>query len=94
MFSTAGALGFAPRVAHEINGIQANLALVAGGVGVSLLPASVRVLTRDGVVFRDLSPPAPTTTLSAAWHSANHAPLLTAFLQVVRETVDDTNARP
>lgn len=58
LFSPSGSLGFAPRVAQEVNGVQTNLALVAAGVGVSLLPASVRVLAHTGVVFRPWpSPP-------------------------------------
>lgn len=42
-----------PLIAQEVNGVQTNLALVAAGAGISLLPASVRVLTR--VVFRALA---------------------------------------
>jgi hypothetical protein len=58
LFSPSGSLGFAPRVAQEVNGVQTNLALVAAGVGVSLLPASVRVLAHTGVMFRPWpSPP-------------------------------------
>lgn len=95
LFSPSGSLGFAPRVAQEVNGVQTNLALVAAGVGVSLLPASVRVLAHTGVVFRPLAEPAPRSTLAAAWHRDNHAPLLRSFLQVVREIVDsDRDTRP
>ncbi len=94
IFSADGSLGFAPRIAQEANGVQTNLALVAAGVGVSLLPASVRVLTRTGVVFRALTEPAPTSTLAAAWHQANRAPLLDSFLHVVRKILkhDDRSA--
>ncbi len=87
IFSSSGSLGFSPEVVQEANGVQTNLALVAAGVGVSLLPASVRVLRREGVLFRDLGEPAPTTKLAAAWHRENRSPLLRSFLEVVREVL-------
>lgn len=89
IFSASGSLGFAPRIAQEANGVQTHLALVAAGAGISLLPASVRVLTRAGVVFRALAEPAPTSTLAAAWHRTNRSPLLDSFLDVIRQTVEN-----
>jgi DNA-binding transcriptional LysR family regulator len=41
------------------------LSLVAAGVGLALLPASVRVWRRAGVVFRELSPGLPLVELAA-----------------------------
>ncbi len=75
-FSQSGSLGFSPRIAQEANGIQANLALVAAGIGVSLLPNSVRARQREGVTFRALAEPTPTPTLPAAWHQQNSSLLL------------------
>lgn len=86
-FSESGSLGFSPRVTQEANGMLMNLAVVATGAGVSLLPTSARALTREGVVLRDLAEPAPRTTLAAAWHSENHSPLLSSFLDVLRDAL-------
>ena len=89
-YSEAGSLGFSPQIAQEANGIQPTLALVAAGAGVSLLPASVRALQREGVAFRELAEPAPTTKLAAAWHRDNRSPLLGRFLELVHETLSTT----
>lgn len=77
-----------PCVVQEVNGVHTNLALVAAGVGISLLPTSVRALTRTGVTYRTLTEPAPTSTLAAAWHSTNSSPLLASFLRVLHTTIE------
>jgi DNA-binding transcriptional LysR family regulator len=46
--------GFVPRREHSAPGTAVLLALVAAGLGVAVVPASVRALPLAGVVFRDL----------------------------------------
>jgi DNA-binding transcriptional LysR family regulator len=65
--------GFAPRRAHEAPGTAVLLALVAGGLGVALVPASVRALPLAGVVFRDVLD-AGSIELAMAWHRGDHPP--------------------
>jgi len=48
------AAGFMPHREHEAPGTAVLLALVAAGLGVSVVPAGVRSLPLEGVVFRDL----------------------------------------
>lgn len=52
-------------VAQEAVSKFTMLSLVAAGVGLALLPASVRVWRRAGVVFRELSPGLPLVELAA-----------------------------
>ncbi|MBB6092178.1 DNA-binding transcriptional LysR family regulator [Povalibacter uvarum] len=47
--------GFSPRVGQEAPRIISTLNLVAAGLGVSVVPASLRRLQMDGVVYRRLS---------------------------------------
>jgi len=47
--------GFTPRRAHEAPDTSVLLALVAAGLGVALVPESVRSMKLDGVVFRDVA---------------------------------------
>jgi DNA-binding transcriptional LysR family regulator len=47
--------GFSPRVGQEAPRIISTLNLVAAGLGVSVVPASLRRLQMDGVVYRKLS---------------------------------------
>ena len=60
------------------------IGLVAGGVGFSLVPDSVRSLARRGVAYRRLTD-APSIELALAWRAGDRSPVLAAFLEVVRE---------
>ena len=53
------AAGFAPRVAQEARRLETVVALVAGGFGAALLPASLAREPRGDVVFRPISVDAP-----------------------------------
>lgn len=49
------AAGFRPRVEHRVEGTSVLLALVAGGLGVALVPASVQATSVRGAVFRPVA---------------------------------------
>ncbi|GAA3954225.1 LysR substrate-binding domain-containing protein [Gordonia caeni] len=76
------AAGFTPHREHEAPGTAVLLALVAAGLGVGVVPASVRSLPVDGVVIRDL-PDAGEVELALAWHAGNRHPLVDAVRQRV-----------
>ncbi|WP_405484201.1 LysR family transcriptional regulator [Streptomyces sp. NBC_00009] len=71
--------GFHPHTAHEVTETSTALALVAAGLGVALLPDSVRSVSRDGVVFRPV-PDAQRVRLALAWRTGDTSPLLAAVL--------------
>lgn len=76
---TCRAASFAPRKEHEAPGTAALLALVAAGLGVALLPASVRAVPLAGVVFRDVLATA-TVELACAWRAESPSPLVRSVL--------------
>jgi len=76
--------GFAARIAPEADNTCTGLALVAAGLGVSLVPASARQVGWKGVVFKDLEPPVPWTEMAVAYNRES-SKSLSAFLNVVRE---------
>jgi DNA-binding transcriptional LysR family regulator len=78
--------GFTPRVLHP-GSMQTNLGLVSAGLGVSLLPASIRNLRRTGVVYRPLAPPVPQVEMAAAYSPEERSAVLPAFLQVLHGVV-------
>ena len=55
------------------------IGLVAAGIGVALVPISVSLLHRPGVVYRPLSGRAPTVELALAWRSGPLSPVVAAF---------------
>jgi DNA-binding transcriptional LysR family regulator len=76
--------GFAARIAPQADNTYTSLALVAAGLGVSLLPASAQEVGWKGVVFKDLEPPVPWSEMAVAYNR-EAAKSLSGFLKVVRE---------
>ncbi|RYU09900.1 LysR substrate-binding domain-containing protein [Nocardioides iriomotensis] len=58
--------GFTPRREHSAPGTAVLVALVAAGLGVALVPGSVRAVPLAGVVFRDVAD-AGSVELALAW---------------------------
>lgn len=77
--------GFSPNVVQEARTTLTIVSLVAGGMGVSLVPASLQNLQRSGVVYRPIKPPAPTTDLAVMWRPEDESPALQSFLKMVCE---------
>jgi DNA-binding transcriptional LysR family regulator len=74
--------GFQPRVTQVISETSTMLSFVAAGSGVALLPASVRALQLDGVVYREIED-ATEVELAVAWRREDRSTLLQSFLDVV-----------
>jgi DNA-binding transcriptional LysR family regulator len=74
--------GFVPRREHEAPSTAVLLALVAAGLGVAVVPASVRALPLEGVVFRDLLD-AGSVELSLAYRTDDDNPVVDAVIEVL-----------
>ena len=82
--------GFAPRREHEAAGTAVLLALVAAGLGIALVPASVRAMSLTGVVFRDVVD-AGTVDLALAWRrGADTAVSDSAIVRSVLDVLEAT----
>lgn len=86
LVSVCRAAGFSPVIGQEAVQMQTILGLVAGGMGVALIPASIRSLRSDGVVYRELRELAAQAEMVVAWRRDNQSPTLRAFLNVIKET--------
>ncbi len=74
--------GFEPAVAQEAIEMTSALSLVAAGIGITLVPASVRAIRRPGVVFRPIAP-APMSELVLVRRAEPASEIVTRFLDVV-----------
>jgi DNA-binding transcriptional LysR family regulator len=77
------ATGSTPQVAQYAPEMMTIIGLVAAGIGVSPVPASVAHLAIDGVTYRPLSG-APDTELVAVTRAAEQSALVAAFLTAAR----------
>jgi DNA-binding transcriptional LysR family regulator len=76
--------GFTPRVVQEATLMQTIVALVAAGLGVSLVPASLQRLQLAGLAYRPLAEKDVLTELVAVRRRLDEVPALGAFLETLR----------
>lgn len=74
--------GFVPHRDHSAPGTAVLLALVAAGFGVAVLPASVRSLPLQGLIFRDLAD-GGSIELALAWRRGGDNPVVDAVVNVL-----------
>jgi DNA-binding transcriptional LysR family regulator len=76
--------GFVPRVAQQATQTHAVMGLVSAGLGVAIVPDSVRIMRMRGVVVRPLAEGAPIASTALAWQKSNDSPLIPAFVDIAR----------
>jgi DNA-binding transcriptional LysR family regulator len=82
--------GFSPQIGQEAPRMLATLSLVAAGLGVTLVPASMRRLRVEGVVYRPLDRTAGLIApLNFAYRRGETAPAARRFIAMVRRAVAD-----
>ena len=80
--------GFSPLIAQEAPRVTTALGLVAAGLGVSVMPASMQRIALEGVVFRAIDERAGlTAVLALGWRKNDRSRALANYLAVVRALV-------
>lgn len=77
--------GFTPRITQQATELQTRIGLVAGGLGVTLVPASLLKFPCPGVVYLPIQAPVPTLELVVASRAGENSPLVRAFIEVAQE---------
>ncbi|MER5177231.1 LysR substrate-binding domain-containing protein [Streptomyces sp. NPDC002896] len=78
------AASFYPHRAYEVTETSAALALVAAGLGVAVLPDSIRSAPREGVLCKEIED-ALSVRLDLAWREDDDSPLLRNLLRVLEQ---------
>ena len=76
--------GFTPRIEQEAIQMPTIVSLVAAGMGVALVPASLVNMRRTGVVYRALAETSPLMEVGLAWREGEEEPAVAAFVQHAR----------
>lgn len=76
--------GFSPVVIEEGTIMLTILSLVAGGIGVALLPENAQNLQRKGVIYKSIVESTPTIPMAAVWRRDGASPSLNKFLEVTK----------
>jgi DNA-binding transcriptional LysR family regulator len=69
-------------IVQEAIQMQTIISLVSAGMGIALVPASLRHLARTGVRYLDLQEGAPTLETGLVWRRGDTTPTLERFLEV------------
>jgi DNA-binding transcriptional LysR family regulator len=84
------AAGFSPRIGQEAPHVIATLPLVAAGIGISIVPASLQCMNIRGVVYRRLTGGAQLKVpLSLASRRGDTSPVVRQFVNLVRRRAKD-----
>lgn len=79
--------GYSPRIGQEAPRMLATLSLVAAGLGVTLIPASMQRMGMEGVAYRPLARNAGLIApLNLACRRREDAPAVRRFIALVRQT--------
>jgi DNA-binding transcriptional LysR family regulator len=76
--------GFIPRISQQVVEAYSLTSLVAGGLGVALVPESVRHLSRRGVIYRPLCEPAPAADVKMVFRPDGN-PVVARFVELARK---------
>jgi DNA-binding transcriptional LysR family regulator len=83
VFDACRKAGFEPHVTQEVGETSTLVAFVAAGLGVALVPASVRHLQITGTVYRPLAGTAEEVGLALAYRAQDNDPVLRRVLSRV-----------
>lgn len=79
--------GFTPKIRHMVRNSASLVTLVAAGLGVALVPASLRHLKIDGATYRPLRSPKQTVALAIAYRADETNPLVRRFVETARAVI-------
>ena len=85
ILSLCSQAGFSPTVAQEARSMHTIVSLVASGLGIAIVPASLQHLQRTGVVYRPFEGATLSASIAVVWRQHETAPTVERFLEVVRE---------
>jgi DNA-binding transcriptional LysR family regulator len=81
--------GVEPRVRHEVGETSTLITLVAGGLGVAIVPEPVTALALDGVTYRPLAGPTTTIDLAVAHRADRDEAHLARTVGIIQELISD-----
>ena len=75
------------RIVQEAIQMQTIISLVSAGMGIALVPASLRNLARTGVSYLDLGGTVPILETGITWRTDDTTPTIERFVTIARETI-------
>lgn len=86
-FAACAAAGFRPGISQEVADPYTALSLVAGGVGISLMPESIKEIMPTGTVFLSLEGEDVLLLSGLAWNPVATSPAVRAALELAEQVL-------
>lgn len=86
ILSHCRSFGFAPRITQHARQMQTVIGLVSGGMGIAMVPSSLRKLKRTGVQYRELRGKAPVIDLGILRRRDSDRPPSKRFIEILTTT--------
>lgn len=86
--------GFVPRIVQMATPMQTVIGLVRAGIGISLVPQSVRQLTAPDVVYIDVADQEAKAELALAWRRGDPSDVLRLFIAIATSTAQQHQETP
>lgn len=80
IFTTAG---ITPQIVQTVEETHTALGLVAAGIGITLIPSSVKKLRISGIEYRNLINPTPVLETKMGYRADETSPALASFIETV-----------
>lgn len=74
--------GFSPNVIQEVNDLHTAITLVSTGLGVTLVPSSLKQYKKSNVVYRTLEKKKPIISTHIAWNSNERSDIVNNFVKL------------
>jgi DNA-binding transcriptional LysR family regulator len=75
--------GFSPELIYKTNSIQTQIAFVASGLGVALVPSTTKRQHIPGIEYRELDTPIPLIDISLVWNPQIASKLIRSILETM-----------
>lgn len=76
--------GFSPRIVQVSRELYTTVSLVESGLGVTIIPSSIRKMGWTGVRYLAIAAADASTRIDMTWRTGNTRPVLRAFMDVAR----------
>ncbi len=84
ILAACGRAGFSPRIGQEASQVTSIVNLVAAGLGVSLVPASMQQIHSDGVAYRPIIGDAPKARMSLVYRRDDESATVRNMVELAR----------
>jgi DNA-binding transcriptional LysR family regulator len=83
--------GFSPRISQEAKEFQTVIGLVAGGMGIAVVPKSARNLHTRDVIYREVAGRMPTVAMALAWRRESASSIVQTFVRIAKAALVDAH---